>query len=385
MKMQVAKRDLEAALQVVTNSLNTSGSDISAHIVFRVQGDGVELLTFAGRLISSAPVKCVVDAREAKAFTVEGARLIQWVGAVGDEAIDLNYDTEKKVVTAKAPKGAMEFQTLDPEGFPYWDAIWPDVTEKATCKGDRLAAAVAYAKQFVFDKETKRPELCLIECRDGLISATDQKSITLVEVPGLSESALRIHKNDAPAVIRFLGTCGDTDVTLMEHDRYFIFKRADGAVFGETRFNAKYPPLVIDRDAENPIWWKVSTKEFLAAIPFLTSGAEKKDTRLFVDRPDPDGPLRVGMKAMTGSMMAIDVSVIESGKTGDPKVESDLPPGGFCVDFKDIEKVLGGWSQEAAIFGVHIRGTNGYVRFREERDGVDYTTVCAWLKDRNAS
>ena len=104
MKMQVAKRDLESALAVVTNSMTSSGTDISSHFVFRAdEDDDVEVLTFTGRLFSSAPVKCVVDSTPERSFTVEGARLLQWVRAVGDTAIDLVFDPETKVVTAVAP------------------------------------------------------------------------------------------------------------------------------------------------------------------------------------------------------------------------------------------------------------------------------------------
>lgn len=381
MKLQVAKRDLEAALQVVSNSLNTSGSDLTSHIVFRSQGEGVEVLTFTGRLFSSAPVKCVADVQKVKSFTVEGSRLLQWIGAVGDTALDLWFDPEKKVVTAKAPKGSMEFQSLDPSNFPYWDAIWPDVVEKGKVKADQLAAALSYGRQFVFDKETKKPELCVLECRDGLLWATDQKAVTLVEVPGIGESTLRIHRNDAGAVMKFLGVCGDQEVTLLEHDRqtgsgHLLFKRADGAVFGQTRFQAKFPTLSVDRDTPSPLWWKVAKSEILGGIPFLTSGAAKEDNGLFFNRPDPSGPVRMGMKAMTGAQMDIDIPVIEC----DAQDGVSLPPGGFTLDYKDIQKVLGSWEQEAVTFGIHIHGNNGYVRFREVRDGVDFTTVCAWLR-----
>tara|TARA_Y100000310_G_scaffold194428_2_gene194418 strand:+ start:10045 stop:11178 length:1134 start_codon:yes stop_codon:yes gene_type:complete len=377
MKLQVAKRDLESALAVVTNSMTTSGTDISSHFVFRAdKDDKVEVLTFTGRLFSSAPVKCVIDSSADRQFTVEGARLVQWVKSVKDAALDLEFDPETKVVTARAPKGSMEFQSLDPSSFPFWDEMWPDVTEKGTVKAVSLAAGLSYARGFVFDKETKRPELCLIECKDGLIFATDQKAITLVEVTGLADSTLRIHRNDAGAVLKFLGTCGDEDVTLMEHDRSLLFKRADGAVFGESRFKAKYPPLNINRDNDNPIWWNVAKADILEAIPFLSSGAADKDNRLFFARPDPNGPVKIGMKAMTGNHMDIDITVVESGDDGN----ATLPAAGFMLDYTDLQRVLGTWAADSVTFGIHLKGSMGFVRFREEREDVDYTSVLAWLK-----
>ena len=54
MRFQVAKQDLEAALQVVTPSLSSSGTDITSHYVFRRTGTkkdgyGVEEVTCSRR------------------------------------------------------------------------------------------------------------------------------------------------------------------------------------------------------------------------------------------------------------------------------------------------------------------------------------------------
>ena len=162
----------------------------------------------------------------------------------------------------------------------------------------------------------------------------------------------------------------------MEHERSLLFKRADGAVFGESRFTAKYPPLRIDRDNDNPIWWKLAKADILGAIPFLSSGAAKEDNRLFISRPDPNGPIKFGMKAMTGNHMDIDITVIEGGDDG----KATLPAGGFMLDHNDLTRVLGAWDDDAVTFGIHQSKTLGFVRFREEREDVDFTSVLAWLK-----
>ena len=72
MKISVAKRDVSAALQVVSNSMAGTDVEMSSQFVFRpVEGatDRAEVLTFAGRLYSS----CAFDA------IIEGATIINSV------------------------------------------------------------------------------------------------------------------------------------------------------------------------------------------------------------------------------------------------------------------------------------------------------------------
>jgi hypothetical protein len=376
MRLQVAKRDLESALTAVGHAMAPSGTDISSHFVFRCTPDGAEVLAFVGRLFAQSPVTCVVSEDETvKSFTVEGSRLLQWVKAVRDAALELVFNSEDKVVTAVSPRGSMEFKSLDPADFPYWDAMWADVEPKGTCSADKLNDGLSYARQFCSDKETKKPQLCLIECRDGVLYATDEKAITLVSLEGLGDSSLRIHRNDAGAVLKFLSTCGTDPVALLEHDRSLLLKRSDGAVFGVNRFKAKYPDIVVDRETPAMVWWKIATAEILGGIPFLTSGIQKGDTRLYFSRPVADGPVKMGMKATTDAQMDIDLPVIESGSEDGAK----LPTSGFVLDYTDVQKVLSQWDLDTVTFSIHMKGAMGYVRFREERTDVDYTTACAWL------
>ena len=376
MKVQVAKCDLEDALQVVSNSLNTSGTDISGHFVFLYQEDKLKVYTFSGRLFSECPVTAVVeDTENVNAFSVEGSRLLQWTRAARDAALTIAFDAESKVVTATSPRGSMEFESLDPQSFPFWDAMWADVEEKATLPSERLEYALKYARSFCFDKETKRPDLCLVECQKGMLYSTDGKAITLVELEGLDESSLRIHRNDAGAILKFLQTCKGSDVVLMEHPRSLLFKRNDGAVFGESRFDAQYPNLVVDRDSDASVWWELPLDEITEAIPYLASGSAKEDYRLFFNR-EGDGPVQIGMKAMTGAQMDIDIAVVDSGGTD----VSTFPEEGFVINSEDLNKVLGHWDGPTVKFSLHVKGSKGYVRLRQERDEVDCTTILAWLR-----
>ena len=378
MRIQVAKRDLDDALGVVSNSYNQSGTDITSHFVFRVDDDGtLKVYTFAGRLFSEAPVKCVVDDCETvKAFTVEGARLLAWVKAAKDAALELVYDSEESIVTATSPRGSMEFKSLDPASFPFWDAMWADVEEKGKVQADKLNAAIGYSRSFLYDKETKMPQLCLIECRDGMLWSSDQKSISLVEIEGLGNSNLRIHRNDASGVQRFLSTCGENEVTLMEHERSLLFKRGDGAVFGESRFNAQYPNLNVDRDVEPVVSWSVPVQDIKEGVPYLRSGASKEDMRLFFRR-EGDGPLKMGTVASTGNRMDIEIPVIQDSKQdGAPEVVE------FILNYADLLKVLQQWESDEVEFSIHMKGASkGYVRFREVRDDIDFLTILSWIRN----
>jgi hypothetical protein len=163
---------------------------------------------------------------------------------------------------------------------------------------------------------------------------------------------------------------------LLEHERCLLFQRLDGAVFGVSRFKAKIKALALNRNQISSIWWQLSKAEILEGVPYLTSGCAKDDNRLFFARPNPTGPVLMGMKAMTGAQMNIEIPVLDSGSDG----QAVMPVGGFVLDYSDILKVLGQWEGDEVLIGIHIEGAVGYILMRQARDGVDYTTVCAWLK-----
>lgn len=398
MRFKVAKRDLDAALNVVGGSLSSSGSDISTHFLFRVvdppeEGDdyGVEVLTYSGRIFSSCPliasVKDVPDDGK-KAFTVEAKRLKQWLNHVADAALEFTLDGVE--VVAKAPKGKQTFQSLDPDSFPFWDKMLQKAEVKATLPADRMSAALSYSKLFASDRESSHPELCVCEVRPaevdddgnitkegGILYSTDKKAVTLIRVEGLSESAMRIHAKDSGGFLSFLGTFDGTDVEVLEHPRSLIFRRRDGAVFGETRFQTGFPGLNIKMDDADQHQWVLSKDEVTEAIGFLVSGAAWEDNRLRFKPGKTEGKVILSMASVTGKTTELELDAIEMSVIEDAP---EVPTEGFAIDHFCLAKVLNWWKDDALRVGISIMGNRGYVRFVVEQGNDKYLTIIAWMR-----
>lgn len=382
MRFKVAKRDLDDALQVVSPSISSSGNDITTHYVFRRTGPndkgeyGMEVLTCSGRMFSSCPlIVKVEDPGEKDAFTIEGKRLKQWLSFVADAALTFTFaDAE---VVARAPKGKQTFQSLDPDSRFVWDKTLKASKLTATLPADRLAAALAYSRLFASTKESEQPELCTCEVKDGILYSTDKKAVTLIRVAGLGESAMRIHGKDAKGILDFLGTCDGSEVDVLEHDRMLIFRRKDGAVFGETRFQAAFPGLKINMDDEDQHEWVLVKADLEEAIGFLTSGASWEDNRLHFKPSKEAGEVILWMMSATGKKteLMLKTSVSESVENA-----PEIPPEGFSVDHFCLAKVLGAWKDKDIRLGVNIRGNRGFVRFVVDQHGDKYLTIIAWLQ-----
>lgn len=379
MIFKVAKQDLEDALHVASGSVSGSGNDISAHFLFRVTDKdgnlGVEVLSYSGRLFSSCPVfKAAVTERGDGAFTIDGKRLRGWVALTTGT---ITFEFKDGNVRVKADKTKNVFQSLNPSTFPYWDKITAEAKPTGKIPAKQLAAALAYSKQFVSENEAGTPDLCVIEAKDGIFYSTNQRAATLVKVAGLEKSALRVHGKDAGALCAFLDTCKDGEVEILEHDRALFLRRADGAVFGESRFGATFPGLKVNMDEKDQRTWLVPKGDVVLHVQSLAFGAANEDNRLKFNFTQPQGPVTIGMKMLTGDDVTEEIPCIESPT--EPNAP-DIPADGFSLDRESLKKVLASWDADAVRFGVNVAGSRGFVRFIFEGDGNKYLTIAAWLR-----
>jgi len=374
MKILIAKQDLMDAIKLTSTTISTTGSDISTHYLFRVTGDGTgaEVLSQSNRVFSSCPLVCQVVGHtdgEPSAFTVEGKRLQMWLSAVEESALTLEFDGE--VVKATAPVGDQQFGSLDPEMFPLWDDVLKEATSTVSLDTPRLFGALSHLRSFISTDDTKTPEFSLTEVREGLFYASDKETATVVGVQGIDGSAVRIHGKNIPALQQFLTLCGDGTIEILEHDRFAIYRRGDGALFGESRFSKAFPMLDVGRDREDQHYWILSKEGVETGIRFLRSGAPHEDVRLFF-RPSEVG-VEMGMTRMVGGQKFLPVECVESGASDN---SDDLDS--FAISYKNLEKILSSYTGDTIRFGINQKGKGGWVRFDESRAGDDYLSIVAW-------
>jgi hypothetical protein len=385
MQIEIAKSDLNNAMEVVSGSLASSGSgaEMYAHLVFRVldtdTSPRVEVLTSNGRVFSSCPLICrvKVDPNQPTAFTIEAKRLKTWMQHVPDAA--LAFSLEGGDVVARSPLGHQTFQSLDPKTFPYWDKLLDEAKVTAKLEARRLAAALGYARLFTSTQESTHPQLCVCEVPaasptqvGGIIHATDNKAVTLVKVTGLEASTLRIFTKSVGGFLTFLATAGQEMVEILEHNRCHLIRRADGAVFGESRFHAAFPAVSLSMDDQAPDIWSFQKAEIEQAIGFLSSGAAWEDSRLTFTLKD-DGKLGLSMSALSGKPIDFPLTSATILATSD----TPIPP--FALNHFILAKVLHWWKEDVVDMHIHTQGRMGYVRFSTKVDGDHFVTILACM------
>ena len=374
MKIEVAKVDLEDALSVVRNTVSGSGSDLSAHFLFRHRGGVVEVLTYQNRTFSLAPVKCRVEGTGGGAFTVEAWRLDKWLSGIGDVAVLLHDENGEVKVTGG--RSTIRLRSLDPSKFPYWDGTLSGATNQGTVPALRLASAIGYAKQFVSTEDTTRPEIAQIEAIEGAIWSTDRRAVSIVKVEALPESSLRIAGKDLPAVVKFLSSkpTVDGDVTVFETDAAVFFVRPDGAHVGAARPAVAFPRLKVDEN-DGEVWVQIPAADFKSAISVLSASSTKGNERL---------TFRAGLSgqsvilSMTSEAGGEDEYPIElSGYEG----MENFPEDGFTVDYGHLLGLISHFNLDALDIEVFRKGKGGYIAFRrggKESNENSYFSVIVW-------
>jgi len=370
--MNINSTDLENALKVVKTTVGSS-SDIASHYVFRARNGGLEVLSYDGRTFSSCAILHVTTT-DTLSFTVEARRVTMLMESVGPNQV-LDVTVDESEVAVKTARGKTLFSSLDPSLFPYWDDALSGAKVTAKILSDRLRAAFNHAKQFIYDQEAKAPHLCVAEFRNGVLHSTDQMAVSLVKVPGMENSALRVYVKDLGNVLSFLDTVKGDDVEVMESDRAVFLRRADGAVFGETMFPHRFPDINVNWDLVDDQTWEINQEELLAGIKFLQSGARLDEPRVRFQRKDNE--LSLAMTSVSGKPLPLtmplsEVSVKEDGV-------KDLPV--FAITDAYISKMLNGNSSQKIRMGVSKKGAGGWVRLRDNRGLDTYLTTVAWLKN----
>ena len=370
MKISVSKSDLESALKIAQIGIAGSGMDLSSHFLFRKKGDGVEIRSFNQRICATVPLQCEYDGEEGDAFTVEGWRLVTWLSAVGDVTIEIEQVSDSEIRVSN-PKAHVHLASLDPAKFPSWDKTLADSKIVATVPSERLLSAFSYAKEFISDNDTTRPEISQIEFMKGSVWATDRMAVTLITLEGVEDSSLRIHGKDIPSVNKFLGAKGTEEVEILEHERMTFFRRADGATLGASRPIAQFPSLNLSKDGDDAIQWTIRTKELLQGIKQLSASAEKENKKLRFSFKD--GQVLIGVTSTTGKEETFPLECIEQLNS------EDLPEEGFWLNYRYIEHIVDHFGGDTIKFGINQRGKGGFVRFLHSVGGDEYLTVVVWL------
>lgn len=372
MNMDINSTDLEQALKVVRTTVG-SASDISSHYVFRDVGDQLEVLSYDGSVFSS----CIVPNTKVEGtvgFTVEARRLHAILTTVGANQV-LDIKVADSGVSIRTSRGKpVPFYSLDPSLFPFWDDVLKGAKITVKVSADRLHMAFSHAKNFTLDQVEKAPQLCVAEFRNGVLFSTDNAGVSLVKMPGLEGSSLRVFVKDLGNVLSFLATAKGQDVELLESDRANFIRRADGAVFGETVFAHRFPDFPVDLSADGDQTWGVFKEELLESLKLLQSGAKVDDPRVRFQRQGNEAVL--SMMDPSGKLTSQTIPLVDFVQT--PGGLTEMPV--FAVADSYIVKLLTGSESTKVTFGVTKREKGGWVRFRDTRGIDEYFTTLAWIK-----
>lgn len=375
MKLELAKSDLEAALAIVGTTVSGSGSDLSAHFLFRLYEGEAQVLAFHHRTFSLAPLtKARVDGEDGDAFTVEAWRLSKWVSGIGDVVVLLSSSGDGEVKVSGG-RSTIRLRSLDPSKFPFWDNTLAGAKSTGSVPAARLGAALGYARRFVSQEDTTRPEISQVEAMDGYLWSSDRRTVSLVQVDGLGGMGLRVAGKDIPAVLKFLTTkpTADDTVEVLEADSAVYFRRSDGAHVGAARPNVAFPKLKGVESDPSEVWVEFAGSDFRAAVNVLSASASKDNDAVLLSVKG--GKLVFSMPSEAGGTDEYPVDL--TGSEG----ADNFPADGASVGFGPLLGFCDHFSLDTLRLEVHFKGKGGFFAFRKGTSADDvnsYYTVVVW-------
>lgn len=363
MKISIAKRDLESALSVTKISVS-GDADLSGHYLFRYRGGKIEILSYHQRVFSLAPVVSSVEGKEGEAFTVEAWRLDKWVSGVTDGVLTLT--SEGADVTCAGGRSKIKLRSLDPSKFPYWDKLAASAKSSGSTDPASLSRAISVSRWFVSADDTSKPELCHIEAVKGIFFATDRRSFSSVEIPGLENLGVRIPSKDVGPLVKFLtekGTVEAGTVEVREASRpstegggASFFFRPDGSYFGVSRPNTELPPLSKEyRDAPADFLLLLDHAELTSAAAMLSAAAPKGHERIAFKISE--GAVSVAMPSEAGGTTEAALTLAVVKGPADLSVE-------FQIDYAYLQGQHSTFGGDQIEVGCSQRTGGGFCTFR---------------------
>ncbi len=372
--LEINSSDLATALKVCGITVS-AGSELTSHYVFRAVDGRLEVLSYDGHTFSSCPVANAM-VPEDSTFTIEAKRVKHLLDAIGiNQVMKVNHGGGETTITS--PMGKNIFSSLDAAAFPFWDTLLKDAKPTASVMAESLLNAFTHAKMFVYEQEAKAPHLCVAEFRGGCLYSTDQMAVSIIKVNEMDNATLRVHGPDLPKLIAFLSNAGDGTIEVLESERASFLRRGDGAVFGETVFQHKFPDIHVDWSLEDDRWWELNIKDIQSAVAFLAAGAKWEDDCLQLTQSTTTEVV-LSMTSVSGKPLTVPLKLQDSGVRGGGTLSED--PLHFAMSSQYLLRMLKGNTKDNVRLGVSKKGGGGWVRARTDRAKDSYLTTVAWRK-----
>jgi len=378
--IRATKQDLDKAIRTVSMATQSSAAadDLASHYLFRVKDAAVEILAASRKFVARAPLPAEVQGTGT--FSVEAKR----IGAMlpnTDGVITFEYD--KAVVTVRTHPGKLEFHSLDPKTFPFWDDVFSTSTEIGVFDTAPFTKGLSYLKGFTAPPtaDTKHPAYTVIAPVDGKLAAINPTVAVaaIVQIPDYpTAGGYRIHVGSVQPLLKFLQQ--GSKAMVRKHDKVTFYVLEDGSHFGEGLFQVVFPEkyvlnLEVDKEQEgtDTVTWILPKEDLIRGLRFLSSAMDTSALVRFVHQ---DLDVAVYGKGTTGKELKITVPLISE------ESESDVPflsKEGFSLKVENLMQVLDAWEGDRITFNLSFResGAKGFVSFSEIRDGVRYTTYVA--------
>ena len=381
MKVSASKYNWEQAVQIAfLASGGNEESGIPGYFLIRFVDGGIELLGCnASRQVAGGPVigASVVEGKDGDSFTVPARRFRDLLLLCKDED-EVLIEHDNGVSKATSPFGGSKWGSQDPKNFPLVDSTIKAAVLVGEVPSVRLVNILNYAKVFTSDQETRNPALVAMECRDGLLSATNSVGVAMITSPLLEKSTLRVHNKDVGVLTAFLSLKGSETVEILEHDFCLIVRRKDGRYCAVGRWMHELPSLKLKRDDPPKCSFSVPTADLALALKYLDVFCGEKDKHLRCRFKDDDLILR--MASASGDSENVEKAV-RCDAVDNLSLLSAAGHQEFVLSKGFVEILVKAFEGLPSIpFGINWTTVNGYVTVARQEGEDDYFTTIVWLK-----
>lgn len=379
---------LKDIVKYLSKSVGKEEVHISSHFKFKKLAgqETLEASSFNGNFFCCVYIANLsLDPGIEFGFTVEAKRFSDAVSLLKDsDEVTLILDdvtSYSPKVTLKTGNGRIKFQSMNyRDNAPSWNEFKDD-THPVKLEIESVKSAFGFCSNFCRNMP-QNPSISIIECANGIVTATDGATIAQVKSDMFKGISLKTHINNY-AILKNALSFADSEATLHVSEsrgnttlyRFYNSEKSSlrTFLFGETKVIYSVPEVSTKWDDVCDGYLMFSKQNALVALNFINCGSSSKTSaNQFVYLKTRDNHLVFEMASSVDEERA--VSEIELVQNEDVEKDAiELVNLENCFfSFSDLVNVLKTMKTENVLIYVYLSEKNAVFCFRDESTDLRY-------------
>lgn len=279
----VQKSEFKEYLSLAVLALGKNDTDIiTKYLYFHAFDSVVEIHSTDKSVMAKLGFKLANPIKEEIRFTVEGAKLNDFIKFLDEGAIEFGYDADTKILTVySAPtETELKLTSLNPDDFIQFDKDFEKAKKIGDLKKLEVLRGLSFVGPFIGNSESE-PQFTVLELKNNTWIASNGRMLGAYKSEYTDDGVFwRIRGSYVQSVVKFLKESKLEEFYLYESSNSYYLKLDNGCYFGFVKTETSLPNVSIPYASDEKNNFKVEKEAFFRMINRLKFALNKDSFKM---------------------------------------------------------------------------------------------------------